>query len=565
MQRIKKRLLPVLLCAFAVSFTPFVFGPVDIFAGNRVEFTFAVSDFIWPLLLIALGVTAVVTAVLMLLPDKAYRVVLALLAGASAMGVVQSWFLNKGASSLPSGDMVAQIGVPNLIVSTVVWLAVLGFCVFAVQKDNWKDMADTVTVVLLVVLVGMGVVGLVSDLIAVQTPAGSGDEAEVEPGVNYLSTDGLAAVAPDKNVIVFILDRFDIQYHDDVEASDPAFFTPLSGFTYFSDNISYFSATYPSIVHLITDTKQDFEESANDYFNKAYRDSAFLSDLHDNDYAIRVYTGSYYAYRDGTSSLRTYIENAAVTGSYVVTDRGELVRQMTVLSAYRYAPSLLKLCFPESWFNFDSVTDVSDNGESVYVLDDVAFGETVSGGLSLQQSGQKNAYIFYHLTGCHPPLYMDETGARVEKATTVQSCKGCFNIIYAYIDELKRLGLYEDATIIITGDHSQGFSDVEGAAPVNGTALFVKPAGRADEPLAASTAQVSDENLFAAIVKSAGIATTHDYGRGYFDIPEGETVPRYMVRFEEAKRGIHFTIEGPWVDKANWTETSRDQFDDFYR
>ncbi|MCQ2430287.1 MAG: hypothetical protein MJ192_08155 [Clostridia bacterium] len=564
MQRIKQRWAASLLCAFVISFTLLIFGLIDIFVGNQEEFTFAVSDFIWPMILIGLGLTAVLFAVLVLVPDKAYPAAFGLLCGLALMCVLQSLFLNSGASSLPSGDMISQIGIPLIIIDTLLWIAVPAFCIFAAYKIKWAEWYRTISLVLLVVIGGMSVVGTISDVFTLSSRSSGNNGEPVVGGVNYLSTDGLREVAPESNVIVFILDRFDIQYHDNVEASDPGFFAPLTGFTYFSDNVSYFSATYPSIVHLVTGTKQDFSRSANDYFNAAYDESSFLGDLHDNDYAIRVYTGSYYAYRDATSMTK-YIENAAVTGHYIVTNRGALLRQMIVLSAYRYAPSAAKLLFPESWFNFEVVTDVEDNGESVYTLDDVKFHETMADGLTIQDSDHKNAYIFYHLTGCHPPLYMDENCERVERASVVQSAKGCFKIIYEYIDELKRLGLYEQATIVITGDHSAGFSDVEGAAPVNGTALFVKPSGKSGEPLAVSTAQVSDDNMIPAIIKSAGIRSSEDYGAGYFDIPEGEDTVRYMVRFEEAKRGIHFTITGPWVGKDNWEVTEREEFSDFYR
>ena len=56
---------------------------------------------------------------------------------------------------------------------------------------------------------------------------------------------------------------------------------------------------------------------------------------------------------------------------------------------------------------------------------------------------------------------------------------------------MKRLGVYDDATVVITGDHPWAVDDhVEPTQP-RPTALFVKEAGAAEKPLRVSTAQVS--------------------------------------------------------------------------
>lgn len=109
------------------------------------------------------------------------------------------------------------------------------------------------------------------------------------------------------------------------------------------------------------------------------------------------------------------------------------------------------------------------------------------------------------------------------------SARRCLEIIRRYLDEMKRLGVYDDATVVITGDHPWAVDDhVEPTQP-RLTALFVKEAGAAEKPLRVSTAQVSQENLIPTLVKSAGLRTDRDFGTAYSEVPEGVDTERHHL------------------------------------
>ena len=235
-----------------------------------------------------------------------------------------------------------------------------------------------------------------------------------------------------------------------------------------------------------------------------------------------------------------------------MTDRGALVGSMLQLALYRCLPTVLKSSVSVSTSSFSGV--ISYGGEApAYKVDDPRAYELLSGGLTVDDS--EKSYTLIHLNGCHQPYNMDENGNRVENGSFESAMRGCFGMIYSYIDEMRRLGVYEDSTIIITGDHPSARDDGEIPAQPRLTALFVKPAGTCDEPLAYSHAQVSQENLIPTIVKSAGIETENDYGRSYFDIAEGENVTRHH-KFELYDDGdtriIDFAITGMGRDFSNW-------------
>jgi arylsulfatase A-like enzyme len=133
-----------------------------------------------------------------------------------------------------------------------------------------------------------------------------------------------------------------------------------------------------------------------------------------------------------------------------------------------------------------------------------------------------------------------------------------------YILKLKELGLYEDATIIISGDHAslRGSDTMLLDAPgKNGeaflTALFVKPSGSAGTPLQVSNAPIAQADVIPTILKSEGIQTDKDFGRAVFDVAEDEERIRTSV-FHSCQNSndyeeIIYRIKGSGRDLNNWT------------
>ena len=390
------------------------------------------------------------------------------------------------------------------------------------------------------------------------------DEPKVIDAKNaYLTTRGLNKVTSGKNIIIFIIDRFDVSYYNDLLKKEPDFFNKLDGFTYFSDNISLFSRTWPAVPTMITGVDNDFSLTANDYFTKAFTESPFLNDLKANDYKIKIYTQKYYCYRDGTP-LVGLADNISVATGYTISDRSALVGNLLALSAYRYSPNALKDSINISSASFSGIVEL--NGAApLYELDDPDTCAQILKGLSVEGGG--NSYTFIHFNGCHAPFNMDANARRVEEASSEEQLRGCFKTIYFYLDELKRLGLYDDATVVITGDHPRARDDKKVPEQPRLTALFVKPSdtrGGLDH----SSAQVSQENLIPTLVKSAGIKTSHDYGRSYFEIPENENNVRYH-KFEmsgDRYEIVKFKVVGKGDDFDNWKIESRQELSDsFYK
>lgn len=575
-----KRIFPALLCAFSAVFPYCLAGPLDIWVGNRTEFRFALPDFFGWTTLIFFGLWAVLTLVLLAVPDKVYPILFGLMAGFGIMSCFQALFLNLGVRSLLWDD-VGFHRMPTWYgkVNALLWLLVEVGCVIGAIKMKKHETVRLIAVLALITVGGMQLVGCASLLPTilstdtegvtssepadgtVEDSASEGDTAadKDEAACMYLTTAGLNTVAPGKNIVIFVLDRFDTNYYDELIEKDPEMFDFLTGFTAYPDNISLYSRTYPAIASMVTGMRNDFSGTAEDYFAKAYGTSDFLKTLKQNDYAVRVYTADYYGYRDA-AALAGMIDNVNTSDGYMVTKPAKLVGNMLFLSIYRYAPNVVKNRMSLSTNDFDDIGIYDE--VPMYKMDDAAVFRLVEEGLTEDDAYGENAYTLIHLNGLHPPHGMDENGNAVSGGSMTAAAHGCFKLIKNYLNEMKRLGVYEDATVIITGDHPSPVDDYAEPTQTRLTALFVKEAGRAEEPFRVSSAQVSQENnLLGTLVKSAGLKTDRDWGLAYSEVPEGVDIERHHLfefTYESNTSAImDFRVMGSGRDFANWEKVSQ--------
>ena len=290
-------------------------------------------------------------------------------------------------------------------------------------------------------------------------------------GPRVLTYENMGQLSSGKNVVFFLVDRFDANYYETMVKNEPAFFDRLDGFTHFSDYTSLYCRTYPAVASILTGKDHDyFVKNKNTAFNNFYGDGGALGVLKKNGYTINLYTEQSYVYNDATVMM-DYVDN-------VSNSEGE--------EAFAV--------------NADATTDL------LLRLVNTTFAKTKSEG----------QFTFIHLYGCHDT-----------SKTSNENIRNTFNLIYYYIDQMKVLGIYEDATIIITGDHAAALSDSKmiGSANKNDdgtrvTAMFFKKSGDSGTPVSESSAQISQDELWNTIFESEGLAKEKN-GISFYDIPEG--------------------------------------------
>lgn len=567
---VKKILLSV-LAAVTLPLTVAVFGPYEIFVNNQSEFSFALWDFLPLSLLFALLAALMIGAALVFLRGRVFLVGLSVVLWLSLMAFLQGTFLNFGMTTLAADGLEADPVLWLVVVDLLIWLAAGVGLVFAALRMKDRQLFVSLAVIAFVAVIGIQLLNLgISALTgALNADSEQNDfDGDGYKGVNAILTDeGMFEVSSEGNVIVIVLDRFDVYYYEQLMAYDSDFFAPLDGFTYYDNHISLYSRTYPSITYMLTGTEQNFSDDAETYFEKAYRESSFFADLKQNGYGIRLYTEAYYAYRNA-NVLLGIADNVTAYTDYTVSDPVGLCANMIALSAYRYLPTACKGLIKVSSADFGKF--IAYNGDlPLYVTDDAATIETFrEEGITVRTDGQKR-FTFLHMNGCHNPFTIDENGNRVEDGEALPAIRGVFGMLFSYFEQLKQAGLYEDATIIITGDHARAISDRRDVEAARVTALFVKQSGDAGTPLAYSSAPVAQENLRAEIIKSAGISTENDYGSAFSDIAEDADVVRKYCFEKTLENGTHQIVEyrvtGDANDFGNWKIVERRDIGRLYK
>lgn len=570
---LKGRIVPALLASLALSLTVLFFGPFELYANNMAEFAFGLWDFFGILIAIAIAITAALMLVLIWLPKKAFNIVCSAIALIALMVYVQGTFLTMGMTSV-EGDGVdgSAVSTLKLVINTVIWVLVIGGGIVAtvLLSKKHNDVVRTVLTIAMVTVIGMQTVSFAT--VALTTEGlfgGEVEDGEKSDLVEAFTYKNLEKVSSDSNVIYFVVDRFATSYVETAKKDCPEVFEELEGFTYYDDMVSLYPRTFPSITYMITGVENDFSLSRADYFKYAWENAEFIDILKENGYGVNIYVDDYYAYEDSTpGGVAAFADNLSGETETVVSDRPGLVKDMTRLSLYRYLPFACRgIVGSVSSGDFQDSVQIVNKDLDVYTTDmKNAYDYLNEHPLTL--SDGKN-FSFIHLQGTHLPNKYDRDfneADEEERYSVLEGMIQSFKIINMYIEQLKELGIYDDATIIITGDHSSIGSDSKDPYYAHLTALFVKPAGVGEGELKISSAPVAQEDIHATILDSEGIESTLDYGVSVFDLDEdAERERRYhfqrYIRDDGTYEVVKYKIVGKAKKFSNWTPVERVKLD----
>ena len=566
----KEKLLPVVMLSLIAPFMVCFFGPFEIFGNNIDQFKFSLGDFWLICILLAAGFAAAFGAVLMLLRGRAFDIAYGLLLGVSLMLFLQGNFLSMGMTSL-SGDGAAEgeLGFGKIFINTVIWVLIVGGSIAVMLfLDKYRDTVRLISIVVLLAVLG-------SSLISFATISLTGEVFSKDQnmqislgGEQVLTVKNLDTLANGQNVIVFIVDRFDYEYYEDAAANYPEIFDELEGFTYFDDYITLYPRTFPAALHVLTGVETDFSQSHDAYMTNAYQNSTHLQAIKQQGFDINIYTDDYYCYKDA-SDMEAYAENLSGKVSYQIVQSASLATDMIRLSLYRYLPFCAQgLVGNISTPTFDKYVQY-DMAYDLYSTDmSKVYGVLTEDALSLRESDK--GYSFIHIDGCHKSTVYDsdfnllpENDPDKLKNSTQNVMTQSFKVISRYIAEMKRLGVYEDATIIITGDHANIRSDKRMPSDAYVTALFVKPAGVSEGELKYNNAQLDVDNVLATIQEACGISTDQPT---VFEVPENQDQVRYLMFQRSPNRDegestweyIVYEIVGNGKDFLNWKIVSQE-------
>ncbi len=520
----RARLALILPVALGTTLTFLLFGMLDLFLRNHNSMPFFLSEIIAPFALTWLIASVVLCAMLTVLRGRVLDIALSLLLGVLVAGYLQGTFLNLplgqlNGSAVPWDDYRAH-AVFNLLLWQTIML--LPLVLWWLSRSLWQR----AMLLIPLVLVGMQLAGLVGTL-------ATADKDIFQARKGFLSEQGLYEVSTKDNILVFVLDRMDALYIDGIRNDGADYFDDLEGFTYYRDNTSMYARTFPSVPYMLTGKLCFFDTTPSEYMRQAYAESPFLPTLREAGYTTKLYIQEKYSYGD-LSQITGLADN--IDPGSVALDVPLLMQQMGLLTANRFMPHALKASFWLPSNAFDALRKMPV-GQAPYQMNDYRFYQGLLRNRLTTQS-EKGNFLFLHLNGSHPAYELSDEAERVPQSESdeLTQTRGCFHMLREYFNQMKALGLYDDATIVITGDHGETDTYTP-LSTYKTTAFFYKPKGSAGVPLDYSDAPISHANLQATLIQAAGLDPAA-FGRPVEDVAEGDgTVRDFYYRVDEQRPG----------------------------
>lgn len=501
LQGIMKRLFPAVLF-FIVTYA--VFTPSSLFLGNIDEFSLRYVKIVPILFCMALCLLiGIYLIAVWLIREKTLPFYMALIFGVTLGAYIQSNFLNAKLPILDGALIEWEKYRAENMISAVVWI----FCIAAVLLAAYfgKEKFEKIVKYVSYFFSAVQIVSLV--VLIVMNP--------LDSDASYgFSKEGEFLIGSEENIVIFIIDTLQEDVLEEYLASEA--YTAdgtLDDFTIFDNAVSGGAPTICAMPLLLTGSEYDPAQPFRNYLTEAWEETQLYEDLHQNGYDVRLYS----ALVDISGFPEGTFDNYAPIGDSWIDNYSGFGSSLYQLVNYLLMPQFLKENF---WLSTETLLYNIQNTD--YKINDIYFhNDFAAAGEKLQTSYEK-AYRLYHLNGLHPPYSMTEDFGRVwDNGVAEQTVlRGDMRIIYAYIDEMKNLGVYDKSTIIIAGDHGR---HSEGNPETNPAVLVKLPMEKHE--LTVNSAPIHFRNMGATIAGTF-LEDYSAYGPSIYDITDESDVER---------------------------------------
>lgn len=564
-----KRCITACIVSFLFVYTFMIFGPFEIYASNMGFLSFSVKYLIPPMIIVGTGAFLVLSLFLSFLKGKIYNYFVSVVFSLSVAGYIQGNFINVDHGSLDGTEILWTDYKSEAFFNIMLWafIIIIPFVIQYFSRKLWKNIIRIVSVI----LIGAQTVALVVILFTTSFTDVSDN--------GFFTREGIYELSQEKNVVVFLLDKFDKRYAERQFELDPELINEFKGFTFYDNFTGSYSRTCPSVTYLLTGVKCDYDIPMEDYFNKAWTEGSFLRDIKEAGYDTKIYSDINYV-MGSSSFVEDVITNIGQpTGK---ANKAKILSAMYNLSIYRYAPEMMKPYYHvyTDDISYDYIYESNGKIGDIYSLNDIFFRQELEKNRLTESQNRKGSFVFYHLQGAHEPYRMDEngeemTGHEYSETGRNRQIRGNLNTVFMYIEELKEKGLYDNTTIIITSDHGRtGFfeelsEDGKTGGETGGErtlSLFIKPAGAdRNADMVRSHKQICQDNLRASMISYFGLDTSA-YADTIEDIGENEERVRYFymngcnaLKTKRDYNLITYKIVGDANDFDNWEKISKER------
>ncbi len=573
----KGRIGVAFLVSFFTVFTILVVAPLELVANSARDLSFNLNDVAGPVILAGLVITLILTAVLSLLRKRVFNVAVASVGAVGVASYIQAVFLNGGMPLADGHAVIWSDFTTQMIVSGIIWLAIIAAAViFSLLKARQLRTGLLVTATGLIIVQAVGVASLWGPAVAAFTDVNTRESQQI-----YATREGLYNVSSKKNVVVFVLDTTDTAFVQKLYDEYPETFAPLTGFTWYRNSVGSMIPTRYGIPSLLFGSRPQPGENFNDFVYNWAQSDQYLKDIQDAGYQAGLYTDqlNYSHYRD---TAQKYSINYHEPRGRGIDNQLDVLGALCILYKTALCRDMSWVFKPHFWYYTEDLNmrmrkpanlDEVDLSSQPYTEDDLKYYQELQHyGLSIDDSaGQKGSFRFIHLIGSHPPYILDRNVERTEdpsKQNVDEQTMGAYRIVAQYIAELKRLGVYENTSFIVTADHGNWYSTERDIQTPSAPVIMYKPAGQtaeeAAQPMQVSDAPVWHYDILAQTLKDMGAdqQMLSNYTTPLDESYEGEARPRYYIEtLSDGRRDTfvrEFVVNGDANDMKNWSLTGNE-------
>ena len=560
------RLWRALLASGFLCLTVLIVSPIEIVSSSSTSLIFGLAD-VWPIILCsALLVAILLGLVASAVRGRAFLVVIAVICALGVCAWLQVVALNRGLPIADGRTVPWEDYTKITLVSGAVWACVIAASVVLALKapQVFRVVATSLCSLLAIIqIVGAGSL-VINDT---KGPLFNNAESIV------VTNEGLYSVSPKNNVIVFVLDTSDAKVFLAMLEEYPDLLDEFTGFTFYPDSTGKMIPTHNAIPALLSGSDVSDYDEYYTWFANMYQDSTFLDDMLNEGYDLGIYsTESIWNNRSGAyMQERTINIHPAYEG--ISPDVFGTVSSLWRCAFYRDSTWLFKRFF---WFYTDQINnsviadDVSGFNEyAQYTYDDAKWYRNLqSEGLTDVDRGENGSFRLIHLLGSHTPYTLDENGINLSPQETNEwrQTAGVIRMVGDYFKQLKELGLYDGATIIVTADHGEWYYTAEHLQSSSCPIMFVKPGGQTAEEakasLVISDVPVSHDDFQSTVLQAMGASdeVVASHGTSILDLDNSPRVRTYITSRwytleKHAEVFDQYEIDGYAPDIENWEYT----------
>jgi len=518
------------LVSALLAFNLGIVGPHTVHAANLDEYSVSFWGVLGHLGAITGGLTAALSALLLLIPRRHRGRPALFVFSLAVLAWIQGNWLLGNYGLLDGGGLDMQAAAAHRLRDAALWLVGI-----AAAQVCYRGLHGHVA----------KLAGIFLLLQALTLPFaaffGGASRSDASQSLSLVADDEIFVLSRKRNVVLVILDTVTSDTFVKFAGRDPAIYDRrFDGFVVYTDALGAFPSTQYSLPALLGAPPYDNRTPSDDYMARALQSDSLTVPLLEHGWSVDWISAWPLFCRQGR-----YSTCYAIPRPYAAPDeyRTQVAAELFDISLFRHAPYDGKeWIYADGAWRVQSAVSKADR-PPVFVTSAAEFFDDFNEKLRLGRDTPTLKIV--HTGGGHGPFVLDADCAQVASGSYdalhyQQQLRCALKQTGALLQRMKELGVYDNATIIIAGDHGASFGSKafgsHGLTPHrlarSRPLLAVKwPGDRGG--LRRSTAPASIQDIAPTIAAAAGLDATfpgRDLAKLDVDAPRRRSYNIYVNR-----------------------------------